>query len=105
MNLIKRDGLTPHETAASSFSALQPVTADFLTRGKGEWQGGEINTGHRARSLLTEMNWAGKVFRSAEDVDPVIVYDQAGKRKWNPDWGRARVSCYLGLCYSLLRWK
>lgn len=37
------------------------------------------------------MGWAGKTFRSSEDVEPVLVYDADGKRKLHTDWGHARV--------------
>lgn len=40
------------------------------------------------------MKWAGKKFRSTEDVDPIMVYDEDEKRIWNPDWGHARVSSF-----------
>ena len=38
------------------------------------------------------MRWAGKDFRSSEDVDPIMVYKDDGTRSWNEDWGHARVS-------------
>lgn len=64
-----------------------------MTRGQGEWQGADLNTGHPTKQKMIELNWAGKTFRSAEDVDPIVVYDADKKRNWNQDWGHARVSC------------
>ncbi|PFH55319.1 hypothetical protein XA68_10122 [Ophiocordyceps unilateralis] len=37
------------------------------------------------------MKWAGKTFRSTEDVDPVVVYDEGGNRKWDSAWGNAKL--------------
>jgi hypothetical protein len=84
---------------ASVFSALKPVNADFLTRGNGEWLGGDVDTGHPAGQQLAALRWAGKTFHSPEHVEPVMVYDDAGRRTWKSDWGHARVS--LSLCFCL----
>jgi hypothetical protein len=92
IDLTKRDGNISADEAAATFSALKPVDASFMTRGAGEWQGADLNTGHPTRNKMMELNWAGKTFRSAEDVDPIVVYDGNGQRKWNSDWGHARVS-------------
>ena len=66
-----------------------------------------MNTGHPTEERLTSMKWAGKTFRSTEDVDPIEVYQENGERVWNLDWGHARVSWHLvsdtfGIAYLLL---
>lgn len=92
--LTTKASVTPDE-ASAAFAALPPVTAAFLTRGAGEWQGADLATGHPTQQTMLALHWAGKTFRSAEDVDPIVVYDgdaDAKKRRWNQDWGHARVS-------------
>ena len=68
-----------------------------------------MNTGHPTEEKLTGMRWAGKTFRSTEDVDPIMVYKEDGERVWNADWGHARVSlpCFIyqmGGLILLRRW-
>jgi hypothetical protein len=83
---------TTEATIAAAFSQLQPVDAAYLTKGNGEWEGHDFNTDHPAHQKLKELKWAGKTFRNADDVDPVIVYDAEGKRVLNTDWGKAQAS-------------
>lgn len=59
-----------------------------------------MNTGHPTEDKLTGMRWAGKTFRSTEDVDPIMVYNDNGERVWNEAWGHARVSGIS--CFNLL---
>jgi len=56
----------------------------------GEWKGGDFE-GHPGHEMLKQMKWAGKNFRSVDDVDPIIVYGDDGKRVWKEEWGHARV--------------
>jgi hypothetical protein len=71
---------------------LKPIKAEFLI---GEWQGFDLDTGHPTAQKMVELHWAGKTFRDVDDVDPIVVYDQTtNERKWNPDWGHARVSSH-----------
>ena len=51
-----------------------------------------MDTGHPAHQRLTEVSWAGKDFHSVDDVDPVIVFDDNGKRVVSEAFGKARVS-------------
>ncbi|PHH62094.1 hypothetical protein CDD81_7587 [Ophiocordyceps australis] len=91
ISFTKQSGTIPPKEAAAVFSALKPIKPEFLTRGHGEWKGGDVNTGHPIGKKLHEMKWAGKTFRSTEDVDPIVAYDQDGQRKANLDWGQARL--------------
>lgn len=54
-----------------------------------------VNTGHPTEDKLSGMKWAGKDFRSTEDVDPIMVYKDDGSRVWNESWGHARVSAFF----------
>lgn len=54
-----------------------------------------MRTNHVLESQLTGMHWAGKDFRSTEDVDPIMVYNEDGERIWANQWGHARVSISL----------
>jgi len=64
------------------------VTREFLL---GEWKGGSFDTGHSTHKLLETNNWAGKNFRSVDDVDPIVLYEEEGKRVWCEQYGHAQV--------------
>ncbi|KAK5991181.1 hypothetical protein PT974_09459 [Cladobotryum mycophilum] len=89
--LTQRTDLIKAEDAAAAFAALKPVTADYMTGGSGSWEGFNLDTGHPTKDKMIELHWAGKNFRSTEDVEPIVVYDAEGKRTWNKDWGYARL--------------
>lgn len=71
------------------FNGLKPVPPTFLL---GEWDAGELETGHAGSKALRELRWAGKNFRSVDDGDPVMVVDEAGRRVKGEEWGGASVS-------------
>lgn len=54
-----------------------------------------MDTGHPAHQRLLDVNWAGKDFHSVDDVDPVILFNEQGKRVVSQDFGKARVSSIL----------
>lgn len=58
----------------------------------GSWKGGSFDTGHSTHKTLDEFNWAGKDFRSVDDVDPIMIYKEDGSRVWYEKYGHARVS-------------
>lgn len=62
-------GSTPQQ-ALAFFDALPPVSIEQMM---GAWRGSGFATGHPLDGLLEAMNWHGKRFRSAEDVDPLIM--------------------------------
>ncbi|KAJ5171633.1 hypothetical protein N7492_004226 [Penicillium capsulatum] len=76
------------EEVLAVFDQLQPVTPEQFI---GAWKGANVNTGHPTEAKLSGMQWAGKDFRSTEDVDPIMVYRADGARVWNEVWGRARL--------------
>lgn len=74
---------------AAVYDKLNPVETNFLL---GDWTGGDLDTGHAGTKALKDMRWAGKSFRSTEDVDPIMIYNDKGERVWNEEYGHAVVS-------------
>jgi hypothetical protein len=87
-DLVKGQNLSPDDILAV-FDKLKPVPPEQFI---GSWKGANVNTNHPTEAKLTGMGWAGKDFRSTEDVDPIMVYRDDGSRVWNESWGHARVS-------------
>ncbi|KAJ5110438.1 hypothetical protein N7532_000973 [Penicillium argentinense] len=85
--LVQRQNVSDDEVFAL-FDQLKPVKAEQFI---GAWKGGSVRTNHPVVEKMTSMNWAGKDFRSTEDVDPIVVYKDDGSRVWNADWGHARL--------------
>ncbi|KAF7532758.1 hypothetical protein G7054_g7703 [Neopestalotiopsis clavispora] len=73
---------------AAIFDEAECVQPDFML---GSWEGGSFNTGHPTHELLQVNNWAGKTFRTVEDVDPIVLYNDAGARIWCKDYGNAQL--------------
>ncbi|KAF6816941.1 cytoplasmic protein [Colletotrichum sojae] len=88
LNLEKTDGNVEESAVAAVYEQLKPVVPEFLV---GQWEGGSFDTGHPTHQTLREFKWAGKDFRSVDDVDPVMFYDQDRKRTWLKEYGHARV--------------
>ncbi|HYF25169.1 MAG TPA: DUF4334 domain-containing protein [Baekduia sp.] len=78
------------------FDALPAVAVEELL---GAWSGGAIPTGHPGEGQLAAMHWAGKEFRSVDDVDPIVVRNAAGEREASPILGAAtlRAVAYRGV--------
>lgn len=74
---------------AAVYNSLKPIEMGFLL---GDWTGGDLDTGHAGTKALKDMRWAGKSFRSTEDVDPIMIYDANDCRVWNKEYGHAVVS-------------
>lgn len=72
------------------FDTLPPVAEDFLL---GDWVGGVFDTGHPGEQQLPAMRWAGKCFRSRNDVDPIVSLGAEGQRAANPVMGTASLRC------------
>ncbi|KAJ7069512.1 hypothetical protein C8F01DRAFT_1245712 [Mycena amicta] len=85
----ERSALTS-DTLTALFDQLKPIAPGFLL---GEWSGGDFDTGHPASQALKAIKWAGKTFRSTEDVDPIIVSGdgESEKRVVLEEYGRARI--------------
>ncbi len=62
------------------WATLDPVSIDFML---GEWEGGEFDTGHRENGTLSQINWFGKTFNSATDVQPLVCLDADGNKYSN----------------------
>ncbi|CAH0056173.1 unnamed protein product [Clonostachys solani] len=86
--LKNQTGPVDGKKVAEVFDEAKPVAPGQLT---GSWVGGSFDTGHPAHKKLGEVRWAGKDFRSAEDVDPMVVYGENGERVWAENYGRARL--------------
>ncbi|KAH7308960.1 hypothetical protein B0I35DRAFT_360058 [Stachybotrys elegans] len=86
-SIIKANGKVQEADIAAVFDQLKPIEPEFLI---GDWQGGSFDTGHPSHALLLQSNWAGKRFRSIDDVDPVMVY-RDGARVWEKRAGNARI--------------
>ena len=89
ISLSQQGGLVSESSVEKIYNALQPIKSSFLI---GDWDGGNLDTGHPGYKTLTEMRWAGKNFRSIDDVDPIVVLDEADRRVFGEDWGHASVS-------------
>lgn len=61
----------------------------------GKWTGGSFDTGHPTHKTLKDFKWAGKDYRSVDDVDPIMVYEEDGSRKWFSQYGHARVGSWF----------
>lgn len=66
----------------------------------GSWKGGSFDTGHSTHKTLDDFKWAGKDFRSVDDVDPIMIYKDDGSRVWLEKFGHASVSLYTSLCVN-----
>ena len=51
----------------------------------GSWKGDEFHTGHKMNGQLAAARWYGKIFRSINDVEPIVCYDDEGKLFSNND--------------------
>jgi hypothetical protein len=57
------------------WAALEVVRAMDLL---GSWKGDEFHTGHKMNGMLKAARWYGKDFKSVDDVDPIVCYDEDG---------------------------
>lgn len=86
--LAARQETTAMTELDALFDALPDVSEDFMT---GEWDGGVFNTGHPGEKMLGSLGWAGKTFRSRDDVDPIVSRQADGSRSANPIMGAATL--------------
>lgn len=68
---ILKDRKTGSEEALGIFDQLDVVPVDFMI---GRWKGFEIKSKHRMDGLLEATGWYGKLFRSPEEVHPLLFY-------------------------------
>lgn len=67
-NLMK-SGKSDVHTACRLFDQLEPVELETLI---GTWEGQDFYTGHPLDGVLKKLNWYGKAFHDAENVDPLL---------------------------------
>jgi hypothetical protein len=72
------------------YNQLEPVTIEATLGKRG---GGSIDARHPGHVQMLAMKSAGKKFFSADNVQPIIAYDAAGKRRYAEELsgGLARV--------------
>lgn len=66
--LFKQEEKDAH-MAFQLFDRLEPVELKSLI---GVWEGKEFHTGHPLDGVLKKLNWYGKAFHDAENVDPLL---------------------------------
>ncbi|TEA13139.1 hypothetical protein C8034_v004752 [Colletotrichum sidae] len=86
--LAETAGPVEEAAIAAVYDKLRPVDAEFMVS---QWEGGSFDTGHPTHQTLRDFKWAGKDFRSVDDVDPIMFYDAEGKRTWLSKYGHARL--------------
>jgi len=59
------------EEALQIFDSLEIVDTDFML---GKWKGQEFPTGHVMDGDLSKSGWYGKVFKSIDEVSPLVFY-------------------------------
>ena len=92
-DLTQINGPVSESDLAAVFDQLPPATAASML---GKWKGGSFNTGHPTHKILDTVAWAGKDFRSEDDVDPIMIWDGQGERTWLSEYGHARVGDAAG---------
>jgi hypothetical protein len=70
------------------YDSLPPATIEFLL---GDWDGGVFHVGHEGEAQMAAFRWAGKTFRGRDEVDPIIVRNDAGIREVSPIMGTASL--------------
>lgn len=73
---IRERGETDTHTACRIFDELEPVSLEELL---GTWEGQEFRTGHPLDGVLKKLNWYGKAFHDAENVDPLLFKGLGGE--------------------------
>lgn len=90
VSLIEKGGSVAENEVEKLYDALKPLPSPEILIGS--WGGGGFDTGHPGYAGLAQARWAGKDFRSVDDVDPIMVLDEKDNRVWNEEWGHASVS-------------
>jgi len=70
-----RTGVVPDTDLPALWRSLPPVRTDEL---RGLWRGWGVTRGHRAGRLLERSRWFGKLFRSDDDVSPIVCETDDG---------------------------
>lgn len=73
------------------WAALPTVrSADIV----GSWKGDEFHTGHKMNGQLAAARWFGKNFKSVDDVEPIVCYDDDGNLFSNNELSRGGASLW-----------
>ncbi|KAF7348293.1 FAD binding domain-containing protein [Mycena sanguinolenta] len=88
LDMIQSSEKISEDAATEVFDRLRPIPPSFLM---GEWEGGDLETGHPLNKGMKTIKWAGKTFRTVDDVDPIVVYGEGRKRTLFKDGGHARI--------------
>ncbi|MDN7242069.1 DUF4334 domain-containing protein [Planococcus sp. N028] len=72
---ILAGGRADLHTACQIFDACETVDLESLI---GTWRGEEFHTGHPLDGVLKKLNWYGKAFHDAENVDPLLFEGKHG---------------------------
>lgn len=86
--LLQGDAKTELSQLDALFDTLPAVSEAAML---GEWTGGVFRTGHPGERQLAALQWAGKTFRSRDDVDPIVSVNATGERSANPIMGAATL--------------
>jgi Zn-dependent alcohol dehydrogenase len=86
--LIGRDRKPTLEELEALYEDAQPITVEWIL---GEWAGGLFDFGHPAETQLRGINWAGKSFIAADQVAPIVCFDDDGRRFINRIFGGASL--------------
>lgn len=76
------------EALLEYYDSLEPVPIAHMI---GDWEGGVFRCGHAGEAQMAALRWAGKRFHEPNDVDPIIVRDDAGARAVSPIMGKASL--------------
>ena len=87
-DLLDRDGRPSQADLVALYDAATPIDVDFLL---GDWAGHAFGDDAPEEKLLASIRWAGKNFRAADDVDPIVCLDDDGVRFSNPVVGTAHL--------------
>lgn len=79
------------QTIDDVFAVFDELPAVDVDQMLGDWNGGLVPTGHPGEAQLDGLRWAGKQFRSANDVDPLICLNEAGERFATDVLGQAQL--------------
>lgn len=88
IGVTKKDGKIEDHEIEKIFDKLEPANMEVF---KGDWKGHTVDTGHPGVKKNKEVRWAGKSFRSPDDVDPMVIYNDEVGRVWMEKTGRARL--------------
>lgn len=72
--MLERGEADLHD-ACQLFDSLETVDLESLL---GTWKGKEFHTGHPLDGVLKKLNWYGKAFHDADNVDPLLFEMKKG---------------------------